>query len=383
MFSVMLPCYPARVILVTLPRGRSVCVICCLSCWSYCQCAAGWRPPQIFRPTERPGRDKPVVAVVGYNGGTELIDFVVPYGVLMRSGTAQVLAVSTQPGPLKMLPALKIQPDLTIEEFDARFRDGADYVIVPAVVKPANTGLVAWIAAQSAKGATVVSICDGAFVVANAGLFKGRRATAHFGSESYRKKHYPDTQWISNVRYVADGKVMSSAGVSAALPTALALVEAIAGHERAAELARQIGGGDWSQEHNSDVFRPRLGVNLGAYITGYTNQWFHPPERLGISVAEGVDEVTLAFVADAWARSKRSRVLTVAASTAPLRSRHGLVILPHLAHAAVDTPELLPADLQAYLPGQALEYTLAALSKRYGHRTASLGALELEFPSYR
>jgi transcriptional regulator GlxA family with amidase domain len=345
-----------------------------------CQLAAAADLPSY---QDRFGRERPVVAVVGFNGGTELTDFVVPYGILARSGAAQVLAVATQAGPLKMRPALTIQPDLSTEAFDARFREGADYVIVPAVVKPDDPALVAWIAAQGAKGATVVSICDGAFVVANAGLMRGRRATAHWASESYRKKQWPDTQWIGNVRYVADGKLMSSAGVSAALPAALALVEAIAGRERATDVARQVGVEDWSARHDSDAFRPRLGVNLGAYITGYTNQWFHSPERLGLPVAAGVDEVTLAFAADAWARSKRSRILTVAASAEPLRSGYGLTILPDRQQGAADMPEMLPADLQARLPGQELVHTLEAMAQRYGHRTAFLVALELEFPSYR
>src|SRR4051812_27598980 len=120
---------------------------------------------------DRFGRAKPVVAVVGENSGTELTDFVIPYGVLARSGAVQLLSVATQGGPLSMRPALKLQPDATTAEFDQRFPQGADYVIVPAVVKPDDATLVAWVAAQGAKGATVVSICDGALIVANAGLF--------------------------------------------------------------------------------------------------------------------------------------------------------------------------------------------------------------------
>jgi transcriptional regulator GlxA family with amidase domain len=329
---------------------------------------------------------KPLIAVVGFNGGTELTDFAIPYGVLARSGVAQVLTVSTQAGPLTMRPALRIQPDASIADFDLRFPAGADYVIVPAVTQPNDTTLVAWVASQAEKGATIVSICDGALVAANAGVFKGRRATAHWATSDYRKQHYPDTEWLSNVRYVIDGKVISSAGVSAAMPTALAVVEAIAGHERAAGLAREIGVSDWSTAHNSDVFQPRLGVNLGAYITGYTNQWFHTPDRVGISVAPGMDEITLAFTADAWARSKRSQVYAIAASTAPLQTRSGLTILPDYAQHAAGAPPLLPAPPAAdstALPAQALDRALEGLAQRYGHRTAFLVALEFEYPSYR
>ena len=325
-------------------------------------------------------RDKPVVAVIAENHGTELTDFAIPYGVIARSRSAKLVAVATQAGPVTMLPALKINPQATIEEFDARFPDGADYLIVPAVSKSRDPALLAWVAAQGAKGATVVSICDGALVVANSGLFKGRRATGHWATESYRKEHYPDTQWISNVRYVADGKVVSSAGVSAAMPTALALVEAIAGHERAGDVARQVGAGDWSTAHDSDTFKPRLGVNLGAYITGYTNQWFHPVERLGLPVAAGVDEIALAYTADAWSRSKRSRVYAVAAiaeDRPALLTLHGLTLLPD--GADIDGLRMLPPLPSAAPPGTSLDQSLAAITARYGSNTAKLVALEFEY----
>jgi transcriptional regulator GlxA family with amidase domain len=344
----------------------------------FCRLAVAGEIPTYSNPH---ARAQPVVAVVGYNGGTELTDFAIPYGVLARSGTAQVVAVATQSGPMTMKPALRIQPQETISTFDTRFPDGADYVIVPAVVKPNDAALVAWVAAQGAKGATIVSICDGALVVANAGLFKGRRATAHWATGDYRREHYPDTEWLANVRYVADGRVISSAGVSAAMPTALALVEAIAGTARASAVARDIGVSEWGTAHNSDIFHPRLGVNLGAYLTGYTNHWFHSAECLGIAIAPGVDEVTLAFTADAWARSKRSQVYTIAASTAPLSSQHGLTILPDYTATDADAPPVLPAA--EALPGQALDRALEELARRYGHRTAFLVALELEYPSYR
>ncbi|USX26098.1 DJ-1/PfpI family protein [Oxalobacteraceae bacterium OTU3CINTB1] len=325
-------------------------------------------------------RAKPVVAVIAENHGTELTDFVIPYGVIARSGSAELVAVATQAGPVRMLPALKINPQATIEEFDTRFPDGADYLIVPAVAKSSDHVLLAWVAAQGAKGATVVSICDGALVVANSGLFKGRRATGHWATESYRKEHYPDTQWINNVRYVADGKMVSSAGVSAALPTALALVEAIAGRERAGDVARQVAGGDWSTAHDSDMFKPRLGANLGAYITGYTNQWFHPVDQLGLPVAAGVDEIALAYTADAWSRSKRSRVYAVAASTedgAALLTLHGLTLQPD--GEGIDGLRMLPPLSIATPPGRSLDESLDAIATRYGSNTAKLVALEFEY----
>lgn len=335
---------------------------------------------EIVQYQNRFDRAKPVIAVVGENRGTELTDFVIPYGVLARSGAAQLVVVATHDGPIKMLPALRISPDATIAQFDTRFPDGADYVIVPAVAKHNDPDLVAWVAEQGAKGATVVSICDGALVVANSGLLKGRRATAHWATESYRKEHYPDTEWIGNARYVADGKVVSSAGVSAAMPAALALVEAIAGWEHADGVARQIDAGDWSSTHDSEIFRPRLGINLTAYIAGYTNQWFHSVDKLGLPVTAGVDEIALAFTADAWSRTKRSLVYSVAADTRPLRTLHGLTLLPD--SDSTEGLDMLPVLSNGTAPAKTLDQALAAIAVRYGNRTARLVALEFEYPGW-
>lgn len=102
----------------------------------------------------------------------------------------------------------------------------------------------------------------------------------------------------------------------------------------------------------------------------------HTPDRIGVAVAPGVDEITLAFTADAWARSKRSQVCAVASDQQPLSSRSGVTILPDYASASAEAPQTLP--LTEALPGQVLERALAGLARRYGHRTAFLVALEFE-----
>jgi putative intracellular protease/amidase len=156
-----------------------------------------------YRP--RFGRTRPVIAIIGENSGTELTDYVIPYGILARSGAAEVVAVATRPGVLTMRPALHVRPDLTAVEFDRRFPEGADYVIVPAVVKRDDPALLAWITAQGAKGGTIVSICDGGLVVANTGQLDGHRATAHWATRDLRRESYPHVRWVENARYVADG----------------------------------------------------------------------------------------------------------------------------------------------------------------------------------
>lgn len=330
------------------------------------------------------GRTQPVIAIIGENSGTELTDYVIPYGVLQQAGVATTITLATQPGPITMRPALRIQPDATVAEFDANYPEGADYVIVPAVVRRNDPALLTWIAAQGAKGGTIVSICDGALVVANTGLLKGHRATAHWATQALRTKAYPDVHWVKNVRYVADGRIVSSAGISASMPVSIALVEAIAGHEQAAALANELGVSDWSTAHNSDVFRPRFGVNLMAFVhTTYSNAHLHPMQSFGVPVAAGVDEIALAITADAYSRTGRSHAYALSASDAPLQTRHGLTVLPdRIVGGANPVDRVLPA-FDATPSARVLDKALAGIAQRFGRSTAYGVALDFEYPDFR
>ncbi|MBC7367480.1 MAG: DJ-1/PfpI family protein [Undibacterium sp.] len=327
------------------------------------------------------GRQRPLIAIIGENSGTELTDFAMPYGVLAASGAAEVVTVATQPGVLHMRPTLILQPDVTSDQFDARFPEGADYVIVPAVTKYNDPALVAWVKAQGVKGSTLVSICDGAVVIAATGLMDGRRATAHWASEKVRRKMFPGVNWVADVRYISDGKIISTAGISAALPASLAIVEAIAGRDRAVALATEFGVADWSASHSTAPFRPRFGVNLKALITAnYTNHWFHSTEMIGLPVAPGVDEVALAVTADAYSRTGRSMVHALSTSSEPVRTRHGLIVIPDTrANAAHHMDRILP-EFDATPSGQWFAKSIDGINQLYGRNTAYGVALDFEYP---
>lgn len=319
------------------------------------------------------GRAKPLVAVVGLNEGTEITDFTIPFGVMSRSGVADVVSVSVRPGPVKMRP-LTYQLQADIEAFDKRYPEGADYLFVPAVEKDTDAGLVQWVKAQGGKGCTVISICYGAMVVANAGLFDGHRATSHYSNEGFRSTRFPKVKWQKNVRYVADGKVVSSAGVSASMPTSIALVEAIAGTAKAAQVARDVGINDWSSKHNSDVFRPKPGES------GMPTPDQHPLVSIGVPVRTGDDEIALAVTADAYSRNGKTMAFAVASSGDPVRLAHGLVVLPDRIAGGADPVSRTLAPLEASQSTRALDVSLADISKTYGKQAARNVALFMEYP---
>jgi putative intracellular protease/amidase len=325
---------------------------------------------------DRFARGRPLVAVVAENYYTELTDYVVPYGVLKASGVADVMALATKPEPVRLFPAFHVQAEASTADFDRRYPQGADYVIVPAVHRTADPTLLAWVRAQAAKGATVVGVCDGVWVLANAGLLKGHRATGHWYSLGDLGKKFPDTQWRHDSRYVADGNIVTTTGVTASMPVSLALVEAIAGTAKAKALAQQLGVADWSTHHNSDAFH----LSSPHMMTAARNTiafWRH--ERIGQPLTNGVDELALALSADAWSRTYQSSVYALAPTMAPVTTRHGLVLLPDGVSGTFRTNYLLPA-LDASPAQQALEHSLSAIAARDGDDTAAFVALQMEYP---
>jgi transcriptional regulator GlxA family with amidase domain len=323
------------------------------------------------------GRKLPVIAVVAYNPATEVTDFVVPYGVLVESGVAHVIAVSTGEGPIQMSAGPRFGAQATLAQFDARHPRGADYVIVPAVYAGENHApLLAWLREQSRRGATIVGICDGVRTVASAGLLKGRVATTHWRTIDRMELKYPETRWARNTRYIAHGNVITTSGVSASIPISLALVEAIGGRQRAEVLAGTLGAEDWSPRHNSEQFR----LTATGFLTALVNKlsvWRH--EDLGITVAPGVDEIRVALVADAYHRTRRSPTFTVAAVREPVRTLRGLTVLPDREANTKPVPDRMLSLLEQVAPVQALDRALADIAADYGFRTAALVALSMEY----
>ncbi len=333
-------------------------------------------PEKIAPYQPRFGRTKPLVAVVGLNEGTIISDFCIPFGVMARSGVADVVSVSVTPGPVKMQP-LTFQLQTTVDAFDESHPQGADYIFVPAVENDSDPGLLKWIKSQADKGCTVISICYGAMAVANTGIFDGHRATSHYSNESFRAKRFPNVRWQKNIRYVADGKVVSSAGVSASMPTSIALVEAIAGPEKAAQVARDVGIDGWSSRHDSDAFQSDPGnADMPARDA-------KPDVTLAIPVKAGDDEIALAFTAEAYSRTGNTMAYAIAASKAPVRLAHGLVVLPDLVVGGPTKVERTLAPLKAHEATRALDIALADITKVYGPKAARNVALFMEYPGTR
>ena len=100
--------------------------------------------------------------------------------------------------------------------------------------------LLAWLRTESARARRTCSVCSGAFVLAGAGLLDGRRATTHWTRAGQLAREYPAVRVDPEPLFIQDGPIWTSAGVSAGIDLALALVEADLGVAAAQAVARHL-----------------------------------------------------------------------------------------------------------------------------------------------
>ncbi|WP_137389459.1 DJ-1/PfpI family protein [Rhodoligotrophos defluvii] len=323
-----------------------------------------------------PKRVRPLIAIIGINEGTETTDYLMPYGILRRADVADVMALATKPGPVTLYPALQVEPQATIADFDARHPEGADYVIVPAMHRDDDPIIMQWLNGQQRKGAIVIGVCAGAKVVAAAGLLDGKRATTHwYYLDELREKH-PTVQYVANRRLVVDQGVATTTGITASMPMMLTLIEAIAGRDKALAVGQDLGLAEWDARHDSDAFKFTRPFALTAILNTLT---FWNREQLGIELAPGVDEVSLALVADAWSRTYRSQTVTFAATANAVETRNGIRVIPdQFAESWPTARRILPIGNER--PAEALDQALTGITARYGMRTGDFVAMQLEYP---
>jgi len=127
---------------------------------------------------------------------------------------------------------------------DADLRDvsSCDLLLVPGGTGTAmpDAELIDWIRRQAPRARRVVSVCTGAFLLAEAGVLAGRRATTHWAYCAELAERFPDTTVVAEPIFVRDGDIATSAGVTAGIDLALALVEEDLGRQAALTIARYL-----------------------------------------------------------------------------------------------------------------------------------------------
>ena len=155
----------------------------------------------------------------------------------------ELVILAPKRGPLRTSSGMSIMAEVAIDDFGAtRLRKG-DTVIAaggsPGVARALDAGqIVKFLKQADRRGARLASVCSGTLLLAAAGVLDGRRATTHWNAVERLRHLRPQVKVDDELIYVRDGNVWTSAGVTAGIDLALAMIEADLGRATALAVAR-------------------------------------------------------------------------------------------------------------------------------------------------
>jgi transcriptional regulator GlxA family with amidase domain len=179
-------------------------------------------------------------------GGFQPLDLVGPHEVFAHASALtahgyECRIVAPTSGLVRAHSGLPVHADYAVADLPP---DGIDTLVVTGGfgVDQArdDLGLVDWIAAAAAGARRVTSVCSGAFLLAAAGVLAGRRVTTHWMRGEQLRREHPDVTVDCDPIFIRDGRVWTSAGVTAGMDLALALVEDDHGRDVAHAVAQEM-----------------------------------------------------------------------------------------------------------------------------------------------
>ncbi|MEK9521683.1 GlxA family transcriptional regulator [Streptomyces venezuelae] len=188
---------------------------------------------------------RPVLVVLF--DGVQSLDVTGPYEVFAGAARAAgdpeaypIRTASLDGGPVRAHSGLRLLPDTTLAEAVA---GGAPHtLVVPGGegTRMPDPALIDWLRAHAPDASRLVSVCTGALLLAEAGLLDGHRATTHWVACDHLARCYPEVEVDPDPIFVRDGRLATSAGVTAGIDLALALVEEDLGRDVALTVARHL-----------------------------------------------------------------------------------------------------------------------------------------------
>jgi transcriptional regulator GlxA family with amidase domain len=176
----------------------------------------------------------------------EVLDFAGPFEVLAvtedesKTKLFQVTLLGTQPGPVRARNGLSVVPDrLCSQTLDL------DLLVVPGGYGAERLTILdrrflAWLAAARSRVPLIASVCTGAFLLAEAGLLDGRRATTHHLDFDEFEARWPRVTLVRDRKWVDEGSLVTSGGISSGIDMALHLVARLEGVETARRTAARM-----------------------------------------------------------------------------------------------------------------------------------------------
>ncbi|HFK1529416.1 TPA: DJ-1/PfpI family protein [Bacillus cereus] len=175
----------------------------------------------------------------------EVLDFAGPFEVFSVTEVNEekpftVYTVSENGEMITARNGLKVQPDYSIENLPP-----VDILIIPGGLgareyEIKNEIVIKWIGQQMKDVKLMTSVCTGALLLAKAGLLAGLKATTHWASIEKFKNEFQNVEVIENVKFVDEGHIITSAGISAGINMAFHIVKNLLGVHVAEDTAKRM-----------------------------------------------------------------------------------------------------------------------------------------------
>ena len=281
-------------------------------------------------------RQKLNVAILIFEG-VQIIDYTGPYEALGANGRRNVYTVAEKPDVITTAMGMKVVPNYTFAN-----QPKPDIILVPGGGNSGEPGartprgvgaqlnneaVMRWIRESAAQSKYVMSICNGAFLLAKAGLLDGLSATTTAGYIPYLATVAPKTKVVYDQRYVDNGKVMTAGGLSSGIDGALHLIEKLdgrgaailtalgmeydwrpdSGWARAALADRRIPGPVYDTFYNEATAL----VDMKTGLDRAEEVWRTPSELSPSEMLKRIDEK---WAADKWTRAEGESVQKTSAA---------------------------------------------------------------------
>lgn len=168
------------------------------------------------------------------------------------AGRVKIVTVAEKAGPVASTQGPQGTADFGFDDCPE-----LDLILVPggfgSLAQSKNAAMISWLRTRAASAELVMSVCSGASLLAEAGLLDGRRATSNKQYFSVITKQAPQVQWVKEARWVDDGNVITSSGVSAGMDMSLHVIQRLFGDETAARIANATEY-QWHRDADVDPF---------------------------------------------------------------------------------------------------------------------------------
>ncbi|HWO98984.1 MAG TPA: DJ-1/PfpI family protein [Bacillus sp. (in: firmicutes)] len=283
--------------------------------------------------------NKPTVAVVLGNGITEVFDFLAPYEILSMTGAFNVFAVAPDKNVKPLSGGLDVIPHYSYAELDHLLGKSPDILVVPNIRmddKKNYEPVRKWIQKHATPNNTILSICSGARNLADAGVLDGKSATIHWSVIDKRMKEYPAVQWKRDQRYVQDGNIISSAGLSSGIDAILYVISQKLGEPTAEKIAKEMNYPTYHflNDPKVDPFYKELEDSI--YYLNHAFQW--NKNKTGVLLYSHMEIGALASIFDTYGAIGTHKLFTISSTDQPIVTKYGLNLLAR--YSITDAPKL-------------------------------------------